>query len=264
MNPDVAVTLDEAVQEVLSTLTGLEIEYRPELDRYRAITRHINKALRLTALDTEWSYYSSVDTIGIAHAGDTEVQMRSSIRPRIINDDAVRLVDDRGVPRVWAYFLPRDSLHKYNGRREGLWCAHTRSSLKFSRALGLAEEGLQIQVPVMREPRMFRLPDAPENGSEAPQIVPQEVRDQLVDFDYPDLVLARAAFLYAQSDPVGQPRVQTLEDQYKTMMYALTERDERNTDSAYQNDFFVPVSGSIDGPVGMSHSHPHSDERQWG
>ena len=264
MNPDVAMTLDEAVQEVLSTLTGLEIAYRPELDRYRAVTRHINKALRLTALDAEWSYYSSVESIGIALSGMNEVPMRSSVRPRIINDDAVRLVDAQGVPRVWAYFLPRDSLHKYNGRQAGLWCAHTRSSLKFSRALGPAEQGLEIQVPVMREPRMFRLPDAPENESDAPQIVPQDVRDQLVDFDYPDLVLARTAYLYAQSDPVGQPRVQTLEDQYKTMMYALTERDERNTDSAYQNDFFVPVSGSIDGSAALSHSHPHSDERQWG
>ena len=76
-------------------------------------------------------------------------------------------------------------------------------------------------------------------------------------------MLARAAFLYAQSDPVAQPRVQTLEDQYKTMMYALTERDERNTDSAYQNDFFVPIGGSLAGPVTDAHAHPHSDERRW-
>jgi hypothetical protein len=263
MNPDVAVTLDEAVQEILSTLTGLEISYRPELDRYRAVTRHLNKALRLTALDSEWSYFSSVETVGTARLGDVEVQMRSTIRPRIINDDAVRFVDDNGVPKVWAYFLPRDSLHKYNGRRQGLWCAHTRSSLQFSRALGYAEEGLKIQVPVMREPRMFRLPEAPEDENVPVPTVPQEVRNQLLDFDYPDLVLARAAFLYAQSDPVAQPRVQTLEEQYKTMMYALTERDERNTDSAYQNDFFVPVGGGLDGPTGMPHSHPHSDERRW-
>ena len=263
MNPDVAVTLDEAVQEVLSTLTGLDISYRPELDRYRAVTRVVNKALRLTALDSEWSYYSSVESIGIASLGDTEVQMRSTVRPRIINDDAVRLVDDNGVPRVWAYFLPRDSLHKYNGRQQGLWCAHTRSSLQFSRALGHGEAGLTIQVPVMREPRMFRLPTLPEDENEPVPTVPQDVRDQLLDFDYPDLVLARAAFLYAQSDPVAQPRVQTLEEQYKTMMYALTERDERNTDSAYQNDFFLPIAGDIHGPIAGLHSHPHSDERRW-
>jgi hypothetical protein len=263
MNPDVAVTLDEAVQEVLSTLTGLDISYRPELDRYRAVTRHINKALRLTALDAEWSYYSSVETLGTARLGETEVQMRSTIRPRIINDDAVRLVDDKGVPRVWAYFLPRDSLHKYNGRRQGLWCAHTRSSLQFSRALGHEEAGLKIQVPVMREPKMFRLPEAPEDENVAAPTVPQEVRSQILDFDYPDLVLARATFLYAQSDPVAQPRVQTLEEQYKTMMYALTERDERNTDSAYQNDFFIPMEGSLSGQGSLAHSHPHSDERRW-
>ena len=262
MNPDVAVTLDEAVQEVLSTLTGLDISYRPELDRYRAVTRVVNKALRLTALDAEWSYYSSVETVGTAVLGDTEVQMRSTLRPRIINDDAVRLVDDNGVPRVWAYFLPRDALHKYNGRRQGLWCAHTRSSLQFSRALGHAEAGLTIQVPVMREPRMFRLPALPEDENVEVPTVPQEVREQVLDFDYPDLVLARAAFLYAQSDPVAQPRVQTLEEQYKTMMYALTERDERNTDSAYQNDFFLPIDGDLFGQSGR-HSHPHAAERGW-
>ena len=55
----------------------------------------------------------------------------------------------------------------------------------------------------------------------------------------------------------------TLEDQYKTMMYALTERDERNTDSAYMNDFFVPIAGALSGPVTEGHSHPHSDERSW-
>jgi hypothetical protein len=263
MNPDVAMTLDEAVQEVLSTLTGLDISYRPELDRYRAVTRHLNKALRLTALDAEWSYYSSVESVGIAQLGATEVQMRSTLRPRIINDDAVRFVDDKGVPKVWAYFLPRDSLHKYNGRRAGLWCAHTRSSLQFSRALSIGEAGLTIQVPVMREPRMFRLPEAPEDENTPVPTVPQEVRDQILDFDYPDLVLARTAFLYAQSDPVAQPRVQTLEDQYKTMMYALTERDERNTDSAYMNDFFIPIAGALSGPGALGHSHPHSDERSW-
>ena len=263
MNPDVAVTLDEAVQEVLSALTGLDISYRPELDRYRAVTRHLNKALRLTALDSEWSYYSSVESVGIAQLGVKEVQMRGTIRPRIINDDAVRFVDDNGTPRVWAYFLPRDSLHKYNGRRQGLWCAHTRSSLQFSRTLGPMEAGLTIQIPVMREPRMFRLPESPELETEEVVPVPQEVRDQILDFDYPDLVVARATFLYAQSDPVAQPRVPTLEDQYKTLMYALTERDERNTDSAYQNDFFVPIGGDLAGPVTAAHSHPHSDERRW-
>src|SRR6478735_7646389 len=174
MNPDVAVTLDEAVQEVLSTLTGLDISYRPELDRYRAVTRHLNKALRLVALDCEWSYFSSVESIGVARLGDTEVRMRSTVRPRIINDDAVRLVDDEGTPRVWAYFLPRDSLHKYNGRRQGLWCAHTRSSLQFSRPLGYAEEGLTIQVPVMREPRMFELPALPEDENEPVPTVSQD------------------------------------------------------------------------------------------
>jgi hypothetical protein len=189
--------------------------------------------------------------------------MRGTVRPRIINDDAVRFVDDNGVPHVWAYFLPRDSLHKYNGRRQGLWCAHTRSTLQFSRALGHTEAGLTIQVPVMREPRMFRLPAMPEDENVEVPTVPQEVREQVLDFDYPDLVLARAAFLYAQSDPVAQPRVPTLEDQYKTLMYALTERDERNTDSAYQNDFFLPIQGDLAGASTAHHHHPHAAERGW-
>ncbi len=259
MNQDVAMTLDQSVAEVLGILTGLDLSYAPELDRYQSITRALNRALRANALEHEWSFYHSVEDVGTAHAGDQEVALRATVRPRIVSDDAVRLVDRDGKPVVWAYFLPRDALHKYPDRR-GLWCAHTRSSLRFSRPFGLGEEGLTIQVPVMREPRMFRLPEQPEDPTLPLVEVPASVRGQLLDYDYPDVVILRAAYFYAQTDPVMQPRVQTLEAQYKDLMYQLIERDDRNTDSPFLNEFFVPITSEL-GDHGFSHPHPHSDER---
>src|SRR5690606_29773226 len=134
----------------------------------------------------------------------------ASVRPRIVNDDAVRFVDREGNARVWAYILPRDALHKYNGRG-GLYASVTRSTLSFSKPLWSALEGLTIQVPVMREPRMFNLPPAPETDEDEVIEFPQEIREQTVDFDFPDVIIVRAAYQYAQTDPVMQPRVQTLE-----------------------------------------------------
>ena len=263
-NPEVTMSLEDAVQEVLSALTGLDITYKPELDRFRAVTRHLNKAMRLTALDAEWSYYSSIESVGFAHTGDTEVALRATVRPRIINDDQVRLVDRNGRPQVWAAFLDRTALHKYVGRSNGLWVAHTKSSLQFSRPIMPHENGLEIMVPVMREPRMFRLPPAPDDtAGQQPIPVPEDILQQQIDFDYPDLVIARAVFLYAQTDPIAQPRLQSLEEQFKNIMYALTERDERNTDSTYQNEWFLPIDGSLDGPMTANHGHPHSDDRRW-
>lgn len=260
MNPEVSMTLDEAVEEVLGMLTGLDLQYAPEQDRYRSVVRQINRALRHHALEHEWSYYSSVEDVGTAHAGDQQVALRSTVRPRIINDDQVRLVDADGRPVVWAAFLDRASLHKYDGRG-GLWATCTRSTLEFSRPFGSGEDGLTIQVPVMREPRMFRLPDQPEDPNEPLVSVPDAIREQLLDYDYPDVVLARAAFLYAQTDPLMQPRVQTLEAQYKDLMYQLIERDDKNTDSPYLNEFFVPVQSGIT-DTRFVHRHPHSDERR--
>ena len=263
MNDNVSKTLDEAVQEVLGLLTGLDLTYRPEYDRYRAITMQLNRALRMNALEAEWAHYSSTEDLGIAHAGDREVDLRASVRLRIINDDAVRLVDDTGRTRVWAYILPRDALHKYEGRREGLWVAYTRSTLEFSKPLGLEHDGLRILVPVMREPEQFRLPASPEDPNDPSEDVSLDVREQLVDFDYPDVIIAKAAYLYAQSDPVMQPRVQTLEAQAKDIMYQLIERDDRHTDTPYQNDFFVPIMNDIRGSSAlfMPHGHPHADGR---
>jgi hypothetical protein len=260
-NPDVQLSLDECVEEVLGILTGLELRYDPQYDRYRAIVRALNRALRANALEREWSFYSTIEEIGVAHAGVQDVELRATVRPRIIGDDSVRLCDETGRPIVWAYFLPRDAGEKYGSRR-GLWCSVTRQSLHFSRPFQQHEEGLRIQVPVMREPRMFRLPETPEDDTGEVPEVPQAIRDQLVDFDYPDLIVARAAYYYASSDPVMQPRAQTLKDEYTQLYYALNERDDRNTDSPYMNDYNVPIEGNIfDGGFWPSHQ-PHADERR--
>ena len=236
MNTEVLLTLDDAVAEVLGMLTGLDLSYEPELDRYRSITRQLNRALRANALENEWTYYASTAAIGSASEGDDRLLLPSSMRPRIINDDAVRLLSD-DVVVTWAYFLPLDAIHKYRSQ-PGLWCSMERQTLFFSRPFLPEEDGLEIHVPVMREPRMFRLPSAGET-------VPDSIRNQPVDFDYPDVIIARAAFYYAQTDPVMQPRVPTLEDGYKTLMYALVERDTRHTDSPYVNPTVVPVQSGL-------------------
>ncbi len=259
-NREVQLTLDEAVNEVLGLLSGLELRYEPELDRYRAVTRALNRALRANALEHDWSYYASLEELGTAVAGQREVQLRSSVRPRILHDDAVLLcLNDE--PVVWAYFLPRDALEKYITRGD-LRCAVTKQSLRFSRPFTTSEDGLTIKVPVMREPKIFRLPEQPEDPQQPLVEVDQAIRDQLVDFDYPDVVVVRAAYYYAQTDPVLQPRVQTLEQDYKTLMYQLIERDEKHSDAPYQNEYFLPIINDIAGPSLAYHQHPHADERR--
>ena len=46
-------------------------------------------------------------------------------------------------------------------------------------------EGLDIQIPVMREPRMFQIPPVPDDPQEPVDEIPQEIRDQVIDFDFP-------------------------------------------------------------------------------
>ena len=239
MNPELQVTLDDSVGEVLGLLTGLDLTYEPELDRYRSITRQLNRALRNNALEQEWSYYSSLLSLGTLSEGDVEMLLPTQQRPRIINDDAVRLLDDEQRTVKWAYYMPRDALHKYE-RRRGLWVSVTRKSLVFSRPIFEEEDGLEVVLSVMREPKMFRLPVAG-------RVVPMSVRKQLLDFPYPDAIIARAAFYYAQTDPVMQPRVPTLEEGYKDIMYQLIERDISNTETPYLNTFTLPIqSGLVD------------------
>lgn len=259
-NPDVAMTLDQCVEEVLGMLTGLDLTYEPEQDRYRAVTRQINRALRANALEREWSYYSTTEEVGTARYGERDVILRATVRPRIIGDDSVRLCDANGMPRVWAYFLPRDAIEKYPSRR-GLWVSVTRQSLHFSRPFMQHEDGLRIFVPVMREPKQFVLPPHPEDPDAPLTEVPAAIREQLLDFDYPDLVLARAAYFYAQTDPVMQPRVQTLENEWKQIFYALSERDDRNTDAPFQNEWAVPIQSGINDVSYQDYHHPHADDR---
>jgi hypothetical protein len=249
-NPEVQLTLDDAVAEVLGLLTGLDLTYEPELDRYRAITRQLNRALRSNALEQEWSYYASTLEIGAAVEGARELLLPSSKRPRIINDDAVRFTDADGHVQRWAYYLPRDALHKYEDRN-GLWCSITRRGLFFSRPFHSGEEGLVAVVSVMREPTMFRLPPTGK-------AVPSAIRKQPVDFDYPDVIIARAAYYYAQTDPVMQPRAQTLEESYKNLMYQLIERDTSISDTPYMNSFTLPIENGLVS-VDTYHRHPHSD-----
>ena len=260
-NPQLAVNLDDAVREVYSSLTGLDLALVPELNKYNAITRQLNKALRLNATELNWSYYSSVEEIGIAHEGDKQMVLRAAVRPRIIRDDAVRLVNEAGRPVKWAYFLPRDALHKYP-IEAGLFCSVTNSSVEFNRPFWGAEDGLRVQIPVMREPNMFRLPTQPEDVNEPLVTVPEDVREQLVDFQYPDLIISRAMYLYAQTNPVWQPRVQTLEANYKDLFYSLKERDESNTDTPYMNDWSLGIeSGISDTPMytGRPSADPYSN-----
>ena len=254
-NRDVTLTLREAVDEVFSTLTGLDLTYDPQQDRFISVARHLNRALRMIALENEWSYFSYTEEAGVAVAGVEAIELNSKLRPRIINDDAVRLVTDQGVVRRWAYFLPRDAIFKY-GNRAGLWAAVTRTTLQFSRPFSLDEEGLHVMVPVMREPKMFKLPTAGENLS-------NQVLNQMLDFDYSDLVVAKAAQLYAETDPLMQPRVQSLESRYKDLMYQLIERDTQSSDSPFLNDYPIPMLASLDGSYSdpLTHGHPHADER---
>ena len=260
MNPNTEITLEESVEEVLAILTGLDLYYEPNQDRFRAVTRAINRAVRANATENEWSHYTSTEQVGYAYAGERVVPIRAELRPRIIGDDAVRLVNRKGRVVTWAYFLPRDSIHKYDRADGELRVAITKQMLEFSRPFYRVEHGLMIEVPVMREPELFKLPELPSDPNTPIPDVPEEILKQKLDFDYPDVIIARAAFMYAQTDPLMQPRAQILEQQYKDLMYNLIERDTRNTDAPYLNDFILPISNSIDGRDGVRHRHPHADE----
>ena len=297
------MTLDEAVAEVLNFLTGLDLHYIPELDRYRSVTRALNRALRQVTLEHEWSYYSDTFNAGVARGGAQHVTLPQTLRVRGIGDDAVRLKGPNGDVVQWAYLLPRDALHKYRNE-PGLWASVTRDLLSFSRPLLDCWEGLTIEIPVMREPNELIMPEPRENIEELgppkfmqpwvtqvrnfhnPEVVeewvtvPGEnpvpwdtveggldklagdtsyVRSQKIDFDFPDLIVARAAYLYAQGDPLMQPRVQSLEAQYKDLMYQLVERDKAITDTPYSNEWQLPIMGDPYSGHGGPHNHPHAD-----
>jgi hypothetical protein len=241
INPEVSMTLESAVLEVLHVLTGQTLQYDPEQDRFRAVASSINRALRSNALENNWSFYTldlEVDLTG--RVGDTEFTIDTQYRFRVISDDAVRILNEDREPVAWAYFLPRDALHKY-ANRGGLWCSVTRNVLTLNRPLPDAADPMTMVIPAMREPVPFDIPADPTVAID-PGTLAQEL-----DFDFPDVIIARAAWLYAQTDPMMQPRVQTLEDQYKNLMYQLIERDTSFTDTPDQNEIIVPVQGDIYG-----------------
>lgn len=262
MNPNVAMTLDDAVAEVIGALTGSDLQYRPELDRYQTVVRALNRAVRSVARSAEWSYYSSIEIVSTAAEGQQSVILRGTSRLRLIGDDSIRLVDptdDRVIH--WAYVQPRDALHKYRNQ-PGLWCSVTRQTIDFSRPFMKSEDGWNIVAPVMREPKLFVLPKQPEDPSLPLVEVPIETREQLVDFSDPDFVVAKATYYLAQSDPLLQPRVQTLEQEWKDIMYDLTERDQRVTDSPFINDYDLGISADIGGHA-PHFGHPHQDFGQF-
>lgn len=256
MSSEIAMTLEDAVAEVIGYLEGIDLQLVPEHDRFQSITRQINRALRSCALENEWSYYSDLEHVATISSSDQTITLRRAIRPRVTGDDAVQLCKPGTLtPLVWAYFLPRDAIHKYNNR-DGLKVSYTRQTLMFSRPFYERELGLDVYVPVMREPKQFRLP-------RMGQPVPEETLEQLVDFDYPDLIIMRAAYFYAQTDPILQPRVQTLEANYKELMYALVERDTRSTDAPYQNDYSLGIQSGIGGQTDHPFGRPVADDRNY-
>ena len=60
------------------------------------------------------------------------------------------------------------------------------------------------------------------------------------------------------SNPVYQPRAQTLEEEFNDLKYALTERNTNHSDSPMRNTF-TPSYG--DPYLAIPHGHPHSDRR---
>jgi hypothetical protein len=113
ISPEVGFTLDDGVEEVLGLLFGQDLAYDPQFDRYRVIARMINRALRANALEHEWSFYHDMLSIEAVQGDRTlPLSVDATVRVRQTGDDAVRMVNSEGDPMAWAYFLPRDALHK--------------------------------------------------------------------------------------------------------------------------------------------------------
>lgn len=246
----VTMSLRDAVNEVHNVLTGLDLSYDERYDIFHATVRQINRSLRKVALEDEWAWYTEDVDAGTSTEGQTTVELDSAYRPRVQQDDAVRLVNADGLPVKWAYYLPRDSLNKTTYRPE-LRVAFTRNQITFNRPLLKAEAGLQIVVPAMREPRQTRIPDSGIRLTDADL-------NRALDCEYPDLIVSHAAWQISMSNPVYQPRAQTLEGEFSDLKYALTERNTNHSDSPMRNSF-VPSYG--DPYLNPTHAHPHSDRR---
>lgn len=245
------MTLEEAVSEVHNILTGLDLTYDDRYDIFHATVRQLNRSLRAVALLEDWGWYVEELDLGLTTQGMTSVEVDRRYRPRVGQDDAVRLIDpNSGLVRYWAYYLPRDSINKYAARRE-LRVAFTKNTLTFSRPLQGFESGLSLRVTCMREPRQTRIPPAGEELTTVELTTP-------IDFSSPDLVVAHAVWQISMSNPVYQPRAQTLESIYDDLRFSLTERDSDHSDSPYRNNF-TPSYG--DPYLAIPHRHPHSDRR---
>lgn len=246
----VQLSLREAVNEVHNILTGLDLEYEDRMDIFHATVRQINRSLRQVALEDEWAWYVEEVDAGTTTEGMTQVELSSSYRPRVQQDDAVRLTNSEGITVEWAYYLPRDSLSKYLYRRE-LRVAFTKNVILFSRPLQKFESGLSVIVPAMREPKQTKIPDAGQQLSAADLV-------RAIDAEYPDMIVAHAAWKLSMSNPLYQPRAQTLEEEFNDLKYALTERNSNHSDSPLRNTF-TPSYG--DPYLAIPHGHPHSDRR---
>lgn len=246
----VAMSLRDAVNEVHNILTGLDLVYEDRYDIFHATVRQLNRSLRNVALEDEWAWYAEDVEAGTTTAGQTSVELDAGYRPRIQQDDAVRLVNSDGLAVRWAYYLPRDSLSKYLHSPE-LRVAVTRNQITFSRPLQNFEAGLKIVVPAMREPRQTRLPDSGQRLSDAEL-------NRSIDTEYPDMIVAHAAWQISMSNPLYQPRAQTLEGAFSDLKYALMERNTNHSDSPMRNTF-TPSYG--DPYLALPHNHPHSTRR---
>ncbi len=246
----ITMSVRDAVNEVHNILTGLDLTYEDRYDIFHATVRQLNRSLRAVALEDEWAWYSEDVDVGTSTEGQTTVELDANYRPRIQQDDAVRLVDSSGMVVRWAYYLPRDSLSKYLYRPE-LRVAVTRNVITFSRPLLASEADLSIIVPVMREPRQTRIPPTGQKLTEADL-------NRALDAEAPDLIVAHAVWQMAMSNPVYQPRAQTLEEAFSDLKYAMMERNTNHSDSPLRNTF-TPSYG--DPYLMLPHAHPHSDRR---
>lgn len=246
------LTLSETVDEVVNTLYGLSTRFEPDTDSWHGMALTLRRALKVVATERDWIYYHDTVQVGTVEPDCSVIVVPSRYRVRKTGDDAIRLLDSRGRPVVWAYIIPDDALHKYRAL-SGLWCSVVRQEIRFSRPFYKAEKGLRVIAPVMREPYLW-----PKLVSG--QALPQDEMDRDIDFHRADMVVMKAAYLYAQTDPLLQPRVPQLEQDYRAVFYQVQEQDTNVTMGAMVNDFQLPIEGDYRFVSGHGYGlHPHSD-----
>ena len=73
-NTDVQITLEQAVAEVLTLLTGVDLTFNPAEDTFHVVARCLNRAMRAVALEHEWSYFSATENVGTVQVGVQDVE----------------------------------------------------------------------------------------------------------------------------------------------------------------------------------------------